>query len=1004
LIGYLVKLKYSIWRKHFRYRLSGAGYEFKQTNKNFFLICVRLLPIIIFSLFVFSLQSLANIKGQIEGRVFDANTGKPLSEVNIIVVGTSLGTDSKKDGSYQIINISPGTYEIQARGIGYLPLTVTGITVEVDHSTLLNLKLFAPRTVKGRDVTLEAKKEILKKDISSKRYYSTIEEINEIPFVSSLEDYLAIYPGIVELGYRERKTPRNMFVTDGFSLSDNRINTLILSPPLSAVENIVVLDGGFDAAYGNTSSGVINVREKEGRRDSYHGSANFQYTFPHIPHEENGVFNPSNVHIRPFVDTTDSLCWNGTTVLPEEEADDYEDFDGWIQYSRDRENEGDTLTPEEWRNLFMYIYRVEGSEALGQIPGTYGDKPGYMFDFGFGGPFPAVNKITFFVSNVRNIEPFSLPVTRENYLDNKTDWKITFHIKPEVKLNVKGLFETVQTVTRDSRQIYPDGRIWAGSGDILGDVAGKDFMYWVDALNPYNIRRYAWGLDLSHSLGSSTFYNLRLFYSRSRHLSKPIWEETDYPENYRNTTDLIYFGNIGIPAEIPFGYESFPGNYCYYRNLLPSDFVFSNFGRIVQDASWVNTINFNVEVNSQITSHHQLETGIQINHDRIYSAFSNYVSGGTREQFSVADWEAEPLQAGLYIQDKFSFENAYTKFGLRLDYYNSGRNDVKWKISPRLGVSSLLSEYSKIYFNFGYFYQPPETNKLFGLFNNYVDSTGYRGNPQIDLPEKISYELGLEMSFLDRYLLHVSGYYNNYDYQIGETPSDDTGGEFSYTTYANNAYGDIEGIEISLRKKYGNLFRGFLSYNLNMGSYREEGFDIIEIRPKGTIRLLLVFDTPDDWGKTTKDISTSILYTRTGGDYFSFDPLAPDPFAPVDPNYINNLKWQDESYWYLSLSKDVRLRGFKFSFYAEINNLFNSKYITDDICFRVDSANTDKLEYLRSLHLPMYGEERYAADTLLIAGNDHLGEIDKAYINKPDFKYLYYTNPRFLRMGVRVDF
>jgi outer membrane receptor protein involved in Fe transport len=274
----------------------------------------------------------------------------------------------------------------------------------------------------------------------------------------------------------------------------------------------------------------------------------------------------------------------------------------------------------------------------------------------------------------------------------------------------------------------------------------------------------------------------------------------------------------------------------------------------------------------------------------------------------------------------------------------------------------------------------------------------------MDLPEKISYELGFEISFLDQYLFHVSGYYDDYDYQIGETGLEDTSGEFSYLTYANNAYGDIEGLEISLRKRYGNLFRGLLSYNLNMGSYRREGFDRIGIKSKGALRLLLVFDTPSNWGKITKNISTSILYTRTGGDYFSFDPLAPDPFSPADPNYINNLKWQDESYWHLLLSKDVWLRGFKFSFYAEVNNLFDSKYITDDICFRVDSANTDKLEYLRSLHLPMYGEERYAADTLLIAGNDRVGEVDKTYIDKPDFKYLYYTNPRFLILGVRVDF
>ena len=153
-----------------------------------------------------------------------------------------------------------------------------------------------------------------------------------------------------------------------------------------------------------------------------------------------------------------------------------------------------------------------------------------------------------------------------------------------------------------------------------------------------------------------------------------------------------------------------------------------------------------------------------------------------------------------------------------------------------------------------------------------------------------------------------------------------------------------------------------------------------------------------------KNISASILYTRKGGDYFSFDPYADDPFLPGDPDYINNLKWEDKAYWNLLLSKNVSIRGFTFGLYAEVNNLFDSKYITGDDCFRDGYAGTDKLEYLRSLHLPMYNEERYASDDLLVGGNDRVGEVEKDYIDKPDFEYLYYTNPRFLRMGVRVDF
>jgi outer membrane receptor protein involved in Fe transport len=966
------------------------------------LICVNLRPVIIFFLFVFSLYSLAGTKGQIEGKIVDAKTDRSLSYVNVIIVGTNLGVDCESDGYYNIMNVPPGIYEVQFRGIGYLPLTVKNVVVEAEHSTRLNSKLFTPGAFKGKYVTEEAEEEIIKMDGSSRRYYSNFEEINEIPLVASLEDYLDFHAGVAELGCGERRDPRIVVVTDGFFLRDNRLNTTAMIPPLSAVNEVVVLKGGFDVEYGNLSSCVFNIIENEGGRDSYHGSANFVHTFPHMPHHGNSIYSTENIHIRPFVNTTDSLCWKGTSVLPEEEADEYEPFEGWIGYASSRREIGDTLTPEEWRDLFMYVFRTKGSDNLGQIPGSYGNKKGYLFDFSFGGPLPGINIITFLLSNAKRVEPFSLPVTRENYVMNKTDWKTTFHLKPGVKLNVKSLFETIETVTSDSREIYPDGRIWAEGGDILYSVAGKDFMYWVDALNPYDIKRYGWGLDFSYTLSPSTYYNFKFFFSKITHSSIPIWQSRA-SGSFRDTAELISFGNISIPSEVPFGYESFAGNECYYRNLLPTDFLFSNFGRAEWDSSHVNTFNFKGEINSQIKKGQELKAGFEVNNDWIHSYLSGGIPDETGEVVEEINWSGKLRRAGFYVQDKFSGEDLFAKFGLRLDYYNPSEGNSKWKISPRLGVSFPLRELGKFYFNFGHFYELPETEKLLGRFNNYLDSVGYIGSPQMDLPRVVSYEIGYEKDLFEQYLFHISGYVNDYNEQIGEIDFED-GGDISYTTYTNNVYVDTRGFEFSLRKRYGKLFKGFMAYNLVTGSYGKLGYEEVQMKAKSVFRLLLTFNTPDDWGKGLKNISTSLLYTRKSGDYFSFDPYAADPFSPLDPTYVNNLKWQDENYWNLRLSKSFSSGRFDFSLFAEVNNIFDAKYITGDHCFMADSANTDKINYFRSLQLPMYRDERYASDTLLIGGDDKVGEVNKDYIDKPALEYLYYTNPRFLRMGMRVDF
>ena len=57
--------------------------------------------------------------GQITGTVTAANTGAPLSEVQVYLVGRDQGTLTRSDGRYLILNIPAGTYELRAERIGY---------------------------------------------------------------------------------------------------------------------------------------------------------------------------------------------------------------------------------------------------------------------------------------------------------------------------------------------------------------------------------------------------------------------------------------------------------------------------------------------------------------------------------------------------------------------------------------------------------------------------------------------------------------------------------------------------------------------------------------------------------------------------------------------------------------------------------------------------------------------------------------------------------------------
>lgn len=59
------------------------------------------------------------VKGTLSGRVLDDSTGFPISNVNVFLSGTSLGTTTDEKGEFVLRGIPPGTYELVTSIVGY---------------------------------------------------------------------------------------------------------------------------------------------------------------------------------------------------------------------------------------------------------------------------------------------------------------------------------------------------------------------------------------------------------------------------------------------------------------------------------------------------------------------------------------------------------------------------------------------------------------------------------------------------------------------------------------------------------------------------------------------------------------------------------------------------------------------------------------------------------------------------------------------------------------------
>ena len=110
--------------------------------------------------------------GKLSGTVHDSDNNA-LYGANIIIEGMGVGTASDDKGTFYIINLSPGTYTVRFDIIGYKSLFVEDVSISVNKTTRLDVKL-EQTSVDGEVVYVKASKMSTKKDQSG-----TVKNISE---------------------------------------------------------------------------------------------------------------------------------------------------------------------------------------------------------------------------------------------------------------------------------------------------------------------------------------------------------------------------------------------------------------------------------------------------------------------------------------------------------------------------------------------------------------------------------------------------------------------------------------------------------------------------------------------------------------------------------------------------------------------------------------------------------------------------------------------------------
>ncbi|MEJ2634081.1 MAG: TonB-dependent receptor [Calditrichia bacterium] len=1009
----------------------------------------KLFTILFLIMCLFASAVLGGTTGKVVGRVTDNNTGEPLIGVNISLEGTVLGAATDQDGFFIILNVPPAQYTLKADYIGYAPSIVKNMEVKIDLTTEINIKM-KEAYIEAEAVVVEAKRPIVTKDISNSQMNIEAKAIETLP-VQRLETVLSLQAGI-EMGtqgiiVRRGDPNQTVMMLDGFSLNDERSNVPYTAMSLSAVEEIKIQTGGFNAEYGDMRSGLINVVTKEGSRDSYNGSLVFNYSPVAQKHLGPSLYDPYSYFNRPFMDP--AVCWTGTAngAWDDNMRKQYPNFEGWNAVSentlQDKDPNND-LTPEGAKRLFEWQRRRQGDIA----------KPDFVIDGSFGGPVPFVGKslgnLRFYFTHYREQNMFVFPLSRDGYTENQTQLKLTTDLSSKMKLLITSFYGDVRSVSPYNWTTTPTGRVLKGVEEVADLANDAEVIYTPGYYSPSNIYRTMFGLKLTHVLNPKTFYEADIQFKRSKY--------NTFQTGLRDTS-LLYEPVPGyFVDEAPYGYWGYSSSGVDGMSLGG----WMNLGR---DKSINSTYSAEFGLTRQFRNKNEVKTGFKI----VYNDFN--IDSGT-ESPSMSTWRrsmiyrVNPFRIGAYIQDKLEFEGFIANMGIRLDYsdanapyyqldtydplYKSGNgNDLEtlapatnskadWYISPRLGVSHPITENSKLYFNYGHFLSEASSDYRFRIQRESNGLVTLLGNRDLELEKTIAYEIGYEHSLWNLFLLKLAAYYKDVTNQPGWISYRNINGTVQYSTAANNNYADIRGLEITLDKRMGNWISGFVNYTYDvrtsgyfglleyyenpnsMKEYLRQNPTLERPRPQPYARANIMVRSPSKFGPAMAGFHplqnwiVNILAFWKAGAYYTYNPYA-------EPDIVDNVRFRDYNNVDLRIAKDIKISRYSVQVYADIRNLFNTKHFS----FAGFANNYDRDAYLESLRLPWKSGDQ--------KGNDKIGDVrpsgvafdplepnpnndpqiaarnkdrisKKSYIDMPNIQALTFLNPRDVFFGIKINF
>ncbi|MSO57236.1 MAG: DUF2867 domain-containing protein [Acidobacteria bacterium] len=224
--------------------------------------------------------------GTLRGRVTDS-AGARASDVAVCVPATAQCTVSDADGSF-VLSVRPGTYPLEVAAPGR-PLVVTeNVQVRAGLEGIVDIVL--PKLDRlQQTVTVTAPLFVQPEEVTTSSFLVAPRDIaGSAGALQDVSRYVQALPGVAigtadfrnDLIVRGGSPLENLYIVDNIEIPN--INTFatfasaggtVSILDVQMIDSVTFLTGGYPAPFGNRTSSVLQIAQREGRRDRIAGLA-----------------------------------------------------------------------------------------------------------------------------------------------------------------------------------------------------------------------------------------------------------------------------------------------------------------------------------------------------------------------------------------------------------------------------------------------------------------------------------------------------------------------------------------------------------------------------------------------------------------------------------------------------------------------------------------------------------------------------------------------------------